>query len=64
MQPVRQKFSTSSDDQLELEITKINLNFPNSGYREVWSHLKNKNPPIIVQRERCRILLADFIVYI
>ena len=64
MQPVRQKFSTSSDDQLELEITKINLNFPISGYREVWSHLENKNPPIIVQRERCRILLADFIVYI
>ena len=59
MQPVRQKFSTLSDDQLKLEITKINLNFLNSGYREVWSHLKNQNPPIIVQRERCRRLFAD-----
>ena len=39
MQPVRQKFSTLSDDQLKLEITKINLNFPNSGCREVWSHV-------------------------
>ena len=58
-QPVRQKFSTLSDDQLKLEITKINLNFPNSEYRKVWSHLKNQSPPIIVQRERCRRLLAD-----
>ena len=59
MKPVRQKFSILSDDQLKLEITKISLKFPNAGYREVWSHLKNQNPPIIVQRERCRRLLAD-----
>ena len=61
MQPVRQKLSTLSDDQLKLEILKINLSFPNSGYREVWSHLKNQNPPTIVQSERCRRLLAMLI---
>ena len=59
MQPVRQKFSTLSDDQLKLEITKSNLSFPTSGYRKVWIHLKNQNPPIIFQRKRCRRLLAD-----
>ena len=59
MQSVQQKFSTLSDGQLKLEIAKINLNFPNLGNREVWSHLTNQNPPIIVQRERCRRLLAD-----
>ena len=61
MQTVRQKLSTLSDDQLKLEILKINLSFPNSGYREVWSHLKNQNPPTIVQSERCRRLLAMLI---
>ena len=59
MQPVRQKFSTLSHDQLKLEITKSNPSFPTSGYRKVWIYLKNQNPPIIFQRKRRRRWLAD-----
>ena len=35
MQPVQWKFSTLLNDKMKLEIMKINLNFPNSGYKEV-----------------------------
>ena len=42
MQPVRQKFSTLSDDQLKLEITKSNLSFPTSDIGKYGFILKTK----------------------
>ena len=53
MQSIRQKFPTLLNDQLKLKITKINLNFPNSRYRETWSHLKKNLKTIVRTAEGC-----------
>ena len=53
----RQQYSTLSDAQLEVPISRINHRFPNSGANEVLAHLRNEG--IVVQRDRVRSTLAS-----
>lgn len=59
MCPMRKRYTTLQDDALKEKIREINNNFPNSGVREVVAHLKQLEPPVILQRTRCAELLAE-----
>ena len=58
MASVRKRYTDLSDEIL-LELTgEINC-FPNSGSREMVAHLRNRNPPIRIQRDRCARFLTQ-----
>ena len=57
MTTVRKRFTTLTNQQLDDVIRNVNRQFPNSRVQEVLGHLRNKNPPIILQRDRCREML-------
>ena len=52
-------FSNTSDNELRSIIRGLHQQFPNSGYREMQKLLKNSIPPLLIQRERVRILLKE-----
>ena len=52
MPSMRKRYSTKTDEELKKLIRQINIDFPNSGIREVVAHLKRQNPPVLLQRER------------
>ena len=56
---IRNRYCQYSDNELRQTIGRIHSQFPNSGIREVVSHLRNQQPPLIVQRNRCARLLAE-----
>ena len=49
---VREQYTTKTDAELKTVLQEINIQFPNSGIREVVAILKSRHPPIIVQRDR------------
>ena len=55
----REAYTNLSDAELRQKIAEINRNFPNSGVREVLAHLRGLSPKIILQRDKCRRLLAE-----
>ena len=59
MASVRERYTDLSDESLLQLITEISDSFPNSGSREMVAHLRNRNPPIPIQRDRCARLLAQ-----
>ena len=56
---VRGRYTQLSNESLSDIIRSISQNFPNSGVREMVAHLRNRDPPIILQRDRCSRLLAN-----
>jgi hypothetical protein len=59
MLSIKERYTIMSDNELKEIITNINKDFPNSGIREVVSHLKSRDPPILIQRNQCARLLAE-----
>eukprot|EP00112_Aurelia_sp_Birch-Aquarium-sp1_P016587 Seg3779.4 transcript_id=Seg3779.4/GoldUCD/mRNA.D3Y31 product="hypothetical protein" protein_id=Seg3779.4/GoldUCD/D3Y31 len=59
MQRVQERYSTISDEDLKRVVEGLNKQYPNSGSAEMMSLLKSGNPPLIVQRDRCRKILAE-----
>ena len=55
----RESYTNLPDADLRLMIADINRRFPNSGVREVLAHLRGLTPRIILQRDKCRRLLAE-----
>ena len=59
MVSVGERYTDLSDKSL-LELSgKISNSFPNSSSREMIAHLRNRNPPIRIQRDRCVRPLAQ-----
>ena len=59
MASVGERYTDLSDKSL-LELSgEISNGSPNSGSREMVAHLRNRNPPIQIQRDRCVRLLAQ-----
>jgi hypothetical protein len=59
MQRVRERYATISDTDLKLIIEELSRQYPNSGSNEMLSLLRSKSPPLIIQRDRCRKILAE-----
>ena len=53
----RQRYSTISDVNLDLIVSRLSRQFPNAGSEEIHSHLRTQSQPVIVQRARCRAAL-------
>ena len=54
----RERFSKIDDEELKDKIKELNSRYPNSGYREMVALLRTQTPPLIVQREKVRKVLA------
>ena len=52
-----QRFTKLSDDDIMPLIKRISHRFTNSGCNDILSHLRNETPPLIIQRDKLRILL-------
>ena len=59
MKSIRNRYASLSDDELRHKISEISKQFPNSGCREIINHLKNLEPPVLLQRDPCQKLLSD-----
>ena len=55
----RQRYSAISDADLREKIAELNRRYPNSGAQEMLSLLRSHTPSLIVQRDRCRRILAE-----
>ena len=55
----RERYTILADEEIIELIREINQSFPNSGIRETVAHLKRRNPPVLLQRDRCQRLLAE-----
>ena len=56
----RERYFNGDEDDLKEKIRKLNEQFPKSGYREIKSLLQTDPvDPILVQRERARLLLKE-----
>lgn len=55
----RSRYTSKNEDQLREDIAKLNKEFPRSGYREMRALLQTSNPPIVVQREKVRLILRE-----
>ena len=56
---IRERYTSVADEEIIELIREINQSFPNSGIRETVAHLKRRNPPVLLQRDRCQRLLAE-----
>ena len=56
---VRRQFTEISDDELKNKVRDLNRRYPNSGAAEMLSLLKSSDPPIFIQRDRCRKALSE-----
>ena len=55
----RQRYTTSSDDELCETLKNLSLRFTNSGVREIKAHLLSQNPPVVIQRDRLAKLFSS-----
>lgn len=59
MDSQKNRFSGAPDSVVKEKIIELNKLYPNSGYREMVSLLRSQYPPMIIQRERVRTMLAE-----
>ena len=56
---VRDRYTYFSDKSFSELIEEISNSFPNSGLREMVAYLRNRNPTIRIQKDRCARLLVQ-----
>ena len=61
---VRERYANLSDENLSEIIGEISTSDPNLGASEIVAHLRDRNPPIQIQRYQCaKILAQSHLVY-
>ena len=53
------ELTSLSEDELRYKFSEINKQFPDLGCHEIISHLKNFEPPILLQRDLSQKHLSD-----
>ncbi len=57
--PPSQRFTEITNNDLEIIIRNLNRQYPNSGAAEMLALLRSRTPPVLIQRDRCRSILAE-----